>query len=120
MLNGEERNHYTLKGFRDNAYVRFYYTTNTPVTTPVQPTDKQVVVTDQPTLRVNTITTPNDQVKYYFRVATNSNAESGTIFNSGWIDSPTWTLPESTLQDNMTYYWHVYSSKWNGSTYYTQ
>ena len=121
MLNGEERNHYTLKGFRDNAYVSFTYTTKPPITTPAHPVDKQVMVTDQPTLRVNTIApSDNDQIKYYFRVATNSNAESGTIFNSGWIDSPTWTLPESALQDNMTYYWHVYSSKWNGTTYYTQ
>src|SRR5690606_35516333 len=58
--------------------------------------------------------------KYYFRVATGSNAESGTVFNSGWIDSPTWTLPEGVLQDNMTYYWHVYSSRWNSGIQYNQ
>ena len=121
MLNGEERNHYTLKGFRDNSYISFTYTTTPPITSPVQPADKQVLVTDQPTLRVNSI--PNsdgDQVKYYFRVSTGSDAETGTVFNSGWIDSSTWTLPESTLQDDMTYYWHVYSSKWNGGTFYAQ
>jgi RHS repeat-associated protein len=121
MLNGEERDYYTLKGFRDNAYISFTYTTTPPITSPVQPADQQVLVTDQPTLQVNSIpSSDGDQVKYYFRVSTGSDAETGTVFNSGWIDSPTWTLPESTLQDDMTYYWHVYSSKWNGSAFYVQ
>jgi len=123
MLNGEERNHYTLKGFNDNAYVRFYYTTKPPMATPVEPADKQVLVTDQPTLRVNTIApSDGDRIRYYFRVATNSDAQTGTVFNSGWIDSPTWTLPEGVLQDGMTYYWKAYSAKWSsdGSTYYNE
>ncbi|MBX6333979.1 hypothetical protein IRY61_01400 [Candidatus Saccharibacteria bacterium] len=123
MLNGEERNHYTLKGFNDNAYVRFYYTTKPPMATPVEPADKQVLVTDQPTLRVNTIApSDGDRIRYYFRVATNPDAQTGTVFNSGWIDSPTWTLPEGALQDGMTYYWKAYSAKWSsdGSTYYNE
>lgn len=111
-LNGEERNYTTMKGF-DGSDLYFTYTYNSgpSITSPVTPADGQVVVTDQPLLQINPSSDPDgDAVKYYYRVATSPDAESGSVVNSGWLDGQTsYTVPEGALQDGVTYYWHVYS-----------
>ena len=106
---GEEGAYKTYKPYWDIvAYIT--YDTPTPVATPATPTDKQVVVDTQPTLKVNPVTDADgDTVKYYFRVSTSSDAETGAVINSGWIDSPQWSIPDGILQDGTTYYWHVYT-----------
>ena len=86
------------------------YDTPTPVSTPVSPANGQVLVDTQPTLKANPVSDADgDAVQYYFRVSTNSNAETGAVINSGWINSPQWTVPDGILQDGTTYYWHVYT-----------
>lgn len=86
------------------------YDTPTPMTAPASPADKATTVSTQPSLRVNPITdTDGDAVQYYFRVATNPDAETGAVINSGWISSSQWTVPDNILQDGRTYYWKVYS-----------
>lgn len=83
------------------------------MTSPVTPADGQVVVTDQPLLQINPSSDPNgDAIKYYYRVATSPDAESGSVVNSGWLDGQTsYTVPEGALQDGVTYYWHVYAHR---------
>lgn len=87
------------------------YDTPTPIATPAEPTNDGVVVSTQPTLKVNPVTDADgDAVQYYFRVATGSNGESGAVINSGWMTgTPQWTVPEGILQDGTTYYWRVYT-----------
>lgn len=87
------------------------YDTPTPIATPVSPSDGQVVVDTQPTLKVNPVSDGDGEtVQYYFRIATGTNAESGAVINSGWLTGTTeWTVPEGILQDGVTYYWHVYT-----------
>ena len=93
-----------------NLQASITYDTPTPISTPVSPANGQVLVDTQPTLKANPVSDPDgDAVKYYFRVSTNSNAETGAVINSGWIDSPQWTVPDGILQDGTTYYWHVYT-----------
>jgi len=106
---GEEGGYKTYKPYWDIvAYIT--YDTPTPVATPVAPADKQVMVDTMPTLKVNPVSDADgDTVKYYFRVSTNSDAETGAVINSGWIDSPQWTIPDGILQDGTTYYWHTYT-----------
>jgi len=106
---GEEGGYKTYKPYWDIvAYIT--YDTPTPMATTVTPVDKQVVVDTQPTLKVNPVTDADgDTVKYYFRVSTSSDAETGAVINSGWIDSPQWSIPDGILQDGTTYYWHVYT-----------
>lgn len=106
---GEEGGYTTYKPYWDIvAYIN--YDTPTPVATPVTPSDKQVMVDTMPTLKVNPVSDADgDTVKYYFRVSTNSDAETGAVINSGWINSPQWTVPDGILQDGTTYYWHVYT-----------
>jgi len=86
------------------------YDTPTPMSVAASPANKATVVTTQPSLRVNNVTDADgDDVQYYFRVATNPDAETGAVINSGWITSSQWTVPANILQDGRTYYWHVYT-----------
>ncbi len=86
------------------------YDTPTPMASAVSPANKATVVNTQPSLRVNTVTDADgDDVKYYFRVATNPDAQTGAVINSGWIDASQWTVPDHILQDGRTYYWKVYT-----------
>lgn len=86
------------------------YDTPTPMSVAASPADKATVVKTQPSLLVNTVTDADaDAVQYYFRVATNPDAETGAVINSGWITSSQWTVPSNILQDGQTYYWHVYT-----------
>lgn len=112
MLNGEERAYTTYKGWdADNSYFVLSYNSGPGMTTPVSPADKQVVVTDQPLLQVNAVSDPDgDAPQYYYRIATNPDAETGSVINSGWLPGQTsFTIPEGRLQDGVTYYWHVYT-----------
>ncbi|HSW90382.1 MAG TPA: hypothetical protein VLF64_00110, partial [Candidatus Saccharimonadales bacterium] len=108
-FSGEEGAYKSFKPYY-NLQASITYDTPTPVATPVTPADKQVMVDTMPTLKVNPVSDADgDTVKYYFRVSTNSDAETGALINSGWIDSPQWTVPDGILQDGTTYYWHVYT-----------
>jgi RHS repeat-associated core domain len=109
-VRGQEGSVYSYKPYYDMK-VSIVYDTPTPIATAASPADKAVIVNTQPSLRVNKVTDADgDKVKYYFRVATNPDAETGAVINSGWIDSPQWTVPDNILQDGRTYYWHVYTS----------
>lgn len=86
------------------------YDTPTPATTLTSPSDKAVITHTQPSLKANSVTDADgEKSQYYFRVATGTNAESGAVINSGWIDANQWTVPDNILQDGTTYYWHVYT-----------
>lgn len=106
---GEEGSYKTYKPYVDLvAYVT--YDTPTPMAIATSPTDKQVIVSTQPSLKVNGVSDADgDAVQYYFRVSTTPDAETGAVINSGWINAPQWTVPEGILQDGTTYYWHVYT-----------
>ncbi|TAH33000.1 hypothetical protein EYC58_02490 [Candidatus Saccharibacteria bacterium] len=111
MLNGENVGYTTYKQFEPtNLVMHVDYDTPPTMPTPVEPADKQVTINTQPTLRVNPSSdAEGEAIKYYFRVATSTDAETGAVINSGWIDSTQWTIPEGILQDGSTYYWHVYA-----------
>ncbi|PLS82059.1 hypothetical protein CYG49_00285 [Candidatus Saccharibacteria bacterium] len=111
ILNGENVPYTTFKQFEPTELgMHVTYDTPTPIATPVEPIDKQVTVDTQQSLRVNPVgDADGDKVQYYFRVATSPDAETGALVNSGWIDSPQWTIPDGLLQDGTTYYWHTYT-----------
>lgn len=111
IINGEERAYLTWKGFdADNSWIEYTINSAPSISAPTSPADGQVVVTDQPSLQVNPASDPNgDPVKYYFRVSDKPDAETGSVINSGWIDSTQFTVPEGMLKDGETYYWHVYT-----------
>lgn len=91
------------------------YDTPTPMATASTPANNSVITHTQPSLKVNAVddVDSGDTEKYYFRVATGNDAETGAVINSGWITANQWTVPEHVLQDGTTYYWHVYT--WGGN-----
>ncbi len=106
---GEEGGYTSYKPYW-NLQASVVYDTPTPIATPVTPADKQVTIDTQPTLAVNPVgDADGDTVKYYFRVSTSPDAETGAVINSGWIDAPQWSVPDGILQDGTTYYWHTYT-----------
>ncbi len=106
---GEEGAYHTYKSYK-NLYLYVDYDTPTPMAQPVELADKQVIVHTQPSFKVGTVSDGDgDAVKYYFRVSTSPDAETGAVINSGWINSPQWTVPDGILQDGTTYYWHTYT-----------
>lgn len=117
MIIGEECACDTFKNFDpDNSFVDFTYTTSAPMTNPILPVDKQTIITDQPTLSVSNVgnSPSGDMYRYYFRIATNPDGETGSVINSGDQDSTAWTVPEGMLKDGQTYYWKTYTSNWVG------
>ncbi len=120
MMVGEECGCDTFKNFDpEGTYVSFTYSPKAPMTSPVLPADNQTIVTDQPTLQINPVSSSTgDQIKYYYRLSTSPDAETGAIINSRDVTDTQWTIPEGVLQDGTTYYWHAYTSNWvNGQLY---
>jgi len=108
---GEENNTFNYKQFYSQTLEMYVeYDTPTPMAMPVIPTDKEVLVTSQPSLRVNPVVDGDgDAVRYYFRVTDSPDAETGAVINSGWVPDSKWTIPDNVLKDGQTYYWHTYS-----------
>lgn len=110
MLRGEEGPYTSYKATEDYAsYMQFTYNTKPPAPTNVEPADGQVFIDPQVSLKVNGYGDPDgDPIQYYFRVATNPDAETGSIVNSGNIPNSQFTIPDGVLQEGVTYYWHAY------------
>lgn len=108
-IRGQEGSSTTYKPYYDMR-ATIVYDTPTPMSKNPTPADKATVVTTQPSLKVDPVSDADgDAVQYYFRVATNPDAETGAVINSGWISANQWTVPANILQDGQTYYWHVYT-----------
>jgi RHS repeat-associated protein len=78
----------------------------------VAPTQAEVLRTTTPRLSVATGHDPDigDTVKYWFRVTTSANAESGAhVADSNWIAPTFYDVPAGALRDGVTYYWHVWT-----------
>ncbi|NQX28870.1 hypothetical protein HQQ81_16090 [Microbacteriaceae bacterium VKM Ac-2854] len=89
----------------------FCFTTARPAaidTANASPIDKAVVATTTPTLSVPVGSHPDGVgFSYAFRIATGPDATTGQVINSGWINTPTYTVPPNVLQDGNTYTWTV-------------
>jgi len=109
---GEVYGTYTSwKGFDpDLSYMHYEYSTTPATPSVVTPQSGQTFTDTQLSFQINGVgDVDGDPVSYYFRIATGSDGESGTVINSGDINSTQWTVPDGVLQDGSTYYLHVYS-----------
>lgn len=79
---------------------------------PISPPNSSIVTWNIPTLLVSPILDlDNDIVYYNFTISDQPDAESGTVYYSGWITSTSWKPPP--LPDGK-WYWHTYTSDmWN-------
>jgi RHS repeat-associated protein len=115
----EEQTGMTYQSYKSfNATLSMTYDKPSGQATPVTPADEAVVTTLTPTLRVNPAPDGDDpatSIRYWFHVSTGSDAESGCVISSGWLlNTTTWTVPTGSLQDGVTYYWHVHT--WDGQS----
>ena len=120
MIRGEEVGYATFKSFDpDNSYVQFTYNTVPPTPSVTAPgADGQVYVDPQVSFKMTAAgDADGDRLQYYFRIATGADGETGTVINSGNLDSPQWTVPDGILQDGTTYYVHAYT--FDGTNYST-
>ncbi|HEX7307971.1 PA14 domain-containing protein [Lentzea sp.] len=79
------------------------------------PADGSVLTGLTPTLSVSPVTDPDgDAVRYCFKIATGSDAQSGVVVDSGCLPSPDWQVPAGVLQDGVNYTWRA--SAYSGST----
>jgi hypothetical protein len=83
-----------------------------PMATPISPPIESKLTLDEPNLHVETVLdSDNDTVYYNFTISDQPDAESGTVYYSGWITSTSWKPPP--LSDGK-WYWHTYTSDmWN-------
>ncbi|MGQ0742727.1 MAG: PA14 domain-containing protein, partial [Acidimicrobiales bacterium] len=66
-----------------------------------------VVATATPAFSSSTLPNLGATIGYWFRIATNPDAASGALINSGWLTTPTWRPPVGALAEGPTYYWSV-------------
>jgi hypothetical protein len=93
-----------------DSYIAVDFVNNRP-TWPSQgqlaPPHESTVMTTTPTLTSAAMSDQEgDQVYYWFRIGTDIDAEYGQVINSGWLTSPSFTVPAGSLQDGVTYYWN--------------
>ncbi|MGI8710978.1 MAG: PA14 domain-containing protein, partial [Acidimicrobiales bacterium] len=81
--------------------------------TPSSPSDHALVTSTDVTLAVNAGSDPDgDPLQYWFKVATDPDAQSGSVLSSGWQNTTSWAVPSGALVDGQTYYWSAYT--WDG------
>ncbi len=105
---------WSVETLGSQPYVHVTYNDLPPAATLVGPDDSAQLMTTTPTLSANPVSDPNgDTMKYWFRVSSTTNPESGQIINSGWQTSPTWSVPPGSLINGVTYSWYVIT--WDGN-----
>lgn len=87
------------------------FTTNTLPTvasSTASPADPSTIATLTPTLSGQAVTDPNgDTVSYLVQVASGADAASGVVLSSGWLSSPSYTVPAGSLRDGGSYTWTI-------------
>jgi RHS repeat-associated protein len=112
MLTGEECACDTFKNFDpDYSFIDFHYNYLPPSPVVVDPVQDQAFTDTQVSMKVNPVVDneSGETLKYYFRVTTGADGESGAVVNSGDLSSTQWTVPDGVLQDGMTYYIHAFT-----------
>ncbi len=108
MLTGQESpGAYTLKSLNAALYVSWIDYPATPTAVSPSPTGG-ARSTLTPTLAVSSSDPSGLGLGYYYRIATGADAETGVVWNSGWTSSNPVTVPQTLLQPNTTYYYHLY------------
>ncbi|UCE39227.1 MAG: exo-alpha-sialidase [Thermoplasmata archaeon] len=79
-----------------------------PMATPISPPIGSKLALNEPNIQVDTVFDPdNDTIYFNFTISDQPDAESGTIYYSGWITSTSWKPP---LLSDGKWYWHTYTN----------
>lgn len=81
---------------------------NPSMAIPISPPIGSKITLNEPNLQVDTTLDPDNDIVYYnFTISDQPDAESETVYYSGWIKSTSWKPPP--LLDGK-WYWHTYTS----------
>ncbi|MFI6047215.1 PA14 domain-containing protein [Nocardia sp. NPDC051321] len=106
MLTGSETSELSYKQLLVRLIVD--YGSAPPESAMVGPVDDAVVSTLTPTLQATPVSSPSgDATQYCFKVSTGQDGRSGSVIDSGCLDSPSWTIPKYVLHDGGRYTWTV-------------
>lgn len=100
-----------------DSYIEITHNALPVSATPTSPSDSSVTITATPTLSAlpGTDADPGTTLRYWFKIATGTDASTGAVVSSGWLNSSgtaplSWTVPAGSLVDGGTYYWKVITS----------
>ncbi|MFI6999057.1 PA14 domain-containing protein [Nocardia sp. NPDC050175] len=124
MLGGTETSSYSYKLLQAALVVDYGDGTGTNPTDPtnpnpgpqvnlVAPVEDSVIATDTPTLEVSAA---GSGVKYCFKISTGFDGRSGSVVDSGCLNTPKWTVPQYVLRDGARYSWTAATVPPGGST----
>ncbi|WP_167487951.1 PA14 domain-containing protein [Nocardia terpenica] len=106
MLTGSETDELSYKQLQVKLIID--YGTAPPESALVGPVDDAVLSTLTPTLQTTPVTNPSgDATQYCFKVSTGVDGRSGSVVDSGCLESPSWTIPKYVLHDGGRYTWTV-------------
>jgi RHS repeat-associated protein len=107
MIGSEDGTTSSFKDYNpDQSYVTFSYNGVPSAPSITTPSTNQVFTDTQPSFNVNYQQNPNSSttpLQYEYLVST-SPGGTGTLIDSGDINSTQWTVPDNVLQDGTTYY----------------
>lgn len=107
---GSEANAFTYKHY--TAYDMFVWWKEFPTVGTIaapSPANLATNTTVTPTLKISGSTAPaGTTLQYFFRLSENVNPEVEIKWDSGWINSDEYLVPETKLQPGKKYYWKAY------------
>ncbi|WP_433524220.1 PA14 domain-containing protein [Nocardia pseudovaccinii] len=116
MLGGTETDTYSYKQLLA-ALIVDYSDGGTPPAGPsvnlVGPVEDAIIATDTPTLEVSAAAAGT---MYCFKVSTGFDGRSGSVVDSGCLNTPKWTVPQYVLRDGGRYSWTVATVPSGGAT----
>lgn len=116
MLGGTETDTYSYKQLQA-ALVVDYSDGGTPAAGPqvnmVAPVEDAVVATDTPTLEASAAAAGT---LYCFKISTGFDGRSGSVVDSGCLNTPKWIVPKDVLRDGGRYSWTVATVSSSGAT----
>jgi RHS repeat-associated protein len=97
-----------------DPYVQITYNTKVTPGVITAPANNAVINTATPTLTATAGTDPDpyQTIQYWFRMSSTFDPDFGEQTNSGWLSSPSWTVPQGSLRDGVTYSWEMFT--WDG------
>jgi YD repeat-containing protein len=101
MLVGNESSVYSFKELYAEIYVEYW---DFPTVSSSAPAANAVGVSVTPTLTSTTTNTAGRQQRHAYEISTTADM-ANVVTNSGWLNSPSWTVAEGLLEPGKKYYW---------------
>lgn len=107
LAGGEIAGAYSLKSLDAALFVSWVDYPSAPVAVAPSPANgSRASLT--PTFKISSSDPTGTGLGYYYRVATGADAETGVVYNSGWVSNNPLTIPDAVLKPNTKYYYHLF------------